>query len=83
MNSGATRTVLVIMGMRDNACRERTSEVLGRIKGVNSVSVSLIRARAVIEHEAPCQPAALVWAVVQAGFRASLNGVPGSLRTPE
>ncbi len=64
------------MGMRDNSCRERISEVLGSVKGVRSVNVSLIRARAVIEHEASCEPADLVSAVVNAGYGAALDG-PG------
>lgn len=72
MSSEATRTVLAIMGMRDNSCRERVSEVLGGVKGVRSVGVSLIRARAVIEHEALCESADLVWAVVNAGYGATL-----------
>ena len=73
MHDGAKRTVLVIMGMRDNACRERIGEALGRIKGVLSTNVSLIRARATVEHESPCNEAALVWAVVNAGYGAALD----------
>lgn len=62
------------MGMRNNSCRERLSDVLGQIKGVMTVNVSLIRARAVIEHEPPCEPAELVWVVVKAGYGAALDG---------
>ena len=71
-------TALVIMGMRDNSCRERISDVLGRINGVVSVSVSLIRARAIVEHEPPCESAHLVWAVVNAGFGAALDSPAGT-----
>lgn len=74
MSSEVTKTLLVIMGMRDNSCRERVSEVLGNVKGVRNVNVSLIRARAVVEHEAPCVAADLVWAVVNAGYDAALDG---------
>ena len=74
MSPGATRTVLVILGMRDNSCRERVSEVLGQVKGVRHVTVSLIRARALVEHEMPCGPAELVQAVVEAGYSAALDG---------
>jgi copper chaperone CopZ len=76
LSSEATRTVLMIMGMRDNSCRERVSDALGAVKGALSVNVSLIRARAVIEHTAPCEPAQLVWAVVNAGYGAALDGPP-------
>jgi copper chaperone CopZ len=68
-----TWTVLVIIGMRDNTCRERISHLLGQVKGVTSVNVGLIRARAVIEHEPTCQPAELVWAVVEAGYGTALD----------
>lgn len=64
---------MLIMGMRDNACRERVSSALGRIKGVTDVSVSLIRARAIVTHEAPCDELQLVRAVVKAGYGAT-NG---------
>lgn len=74
VHEGFVRTVLVVMGMRDNACRERISEVLGQVKGVTSVSVSLIRARATIDHEQSCKPAELVWAVLKAGYGAALDG---------
>ena len=74
MSSKAIRTVLVIMGMRDNSCRERISAVLRSVEGVRSVDVSLIRARAVIEHEATAEPAHLVWAIVNAGYGAALDG---------
>lgn len=70
----ATRTVLVIMGMRDNACRERVSEVLGQVKGVRNVTVSLIRARAIVEHERPCEPSELISVMVKAGYGAALDG---------
>lgn len=69
---GLTRTVLVIMGMRDNDCRERIAEALGAISGVRDVNVNLHRARAEITHLADCRQADLVWAVVQCGYGAAL-----------
>jgi copper chaperone CopZ len=68
--------VLVIMGMRDNACRERVAEALGQIDGVLSTNVSLIRARATVVHEPPCDAAQLVWTVVNAGYGAALETRP-------
>lgn len=67
-----TRTEVVIMGMRDNACRERILDAIRRVDGVSEVSVSLIRAKATIDYTEPCAPAALVWAIVSAGFGAVL-----------
>lgn len=73
MPQGEARTVLVIIGMRDNSCRERVSEALGRIDGVKDVDVSLIRSRATIAHGAPCRLAELVWAVVSEGYGVALG----------
>lgn len=73
MSSEATRTVLVITGMRDNSCRERIADVLGQIKGVRDVAVSLFRARAVVEHEPTCEASELVRAVEGAGYSVKLD----------
>lgn len=74
MTEKTTSTVLVIIGMQDNASRERVCEILRHVKGVNDVSVSLMRGRAVVNHEPWSDSAALVWAVVKAGYGAALNG---------
>ncbi len=73
LGSPARRTVLVIIGMRDNSCRERLCTVLARVKGVHGLSVSLVRARAVVEHDAMCNIADLVWAIVNAGYGAAMG----------
>lgn len=80
MPEGSMRTVLAISGMRDNDCRERVCRALGRVNGVKDVSVSLIRARAVVEHHQPCDPAELVRAVTGAGYGATLDGMNGNGR---
>ena len=72
VNKAVTRTVLNIMGMRDNACRERISEALAAIDGVEEVDINLHRARARILHTPPCRPADLLSAIVEAGYGASL-----------
>jgi copper chaperone CopZ len=72
MDKPVTRTVLIIMGMRDNACRERIAKLLAAIDGVQEVDINLHRARARVLHTPPCQPADLVWSIVQAGYGASL-----------
>src|SRR5262249_12564937 len=74
MTPVTTRTVLTIMGMRDNACRERIAEVLEAVPGVRDVDVNLHRARATVLHEPPCTLEALLGAVVRAGYGASLSG---------
>lgn len=70
---GAARTVLLISGMRDNTCRERIAEALGRVEGVLDVGVSMVRGRAVVAHDAPCSPQELVRAVEAAGYGATLH----------
>ncbi len=73
VDRGAFATVLAISGMRDNACRERVAEALARVDGAVDVSVSLIRARAIVVHGAACPPDALVRAVGDAGYHAALD----------
>lgn len=73
MAVGAKKAVLNVSGMRDNACRERVLAALARVRGVKDVSVSLIRARAVIVYDAPCATAELVRAVKSAGYGALLH----------
>jgi cation transport ATPase len=65
--------VLLIMGMRDNACRERIAAALEAVAGVVDVDVNLHRARAAIVHEAHCAPAELVRSVIQAGYAVTLH----------
>ena len=74
MRGDTKRTELLVVGMRDNAGRERVSEALERVSGVVEVGVSLIRARAVVVHERWCEAVDLVRAVVGAGFEASVKG---------
>jgi copper chaperone CopZ len=78
MESDGKTTVLMIIGMRDNACRERLLEALRRVSGVREIRVSLMRARATIVHQPPCEAAELVWTVVSAGFGAAME--PGDDR---
>lgn len=73
---GATRTVLAVSGMKDNANREVVLEALECVEGVLEVRVSLLRGAAIIWHNAGRPPSALIQAVEGAGFKASL--APGS-----
>ena len=71
MDLSSTRTVLPIMGMRDNRCRERVAEALEAVAGVRDVDVNLHRARATILHERSCSLNDLVSAIVRAGYGVS------------
>jgi copper chaperone CopZ len=64
------QTLLAISGMRDNDCRERLLDAIRRVDGVTDVRLSLIRGRAEITHDSTCDPAALIQAVVRAGYAA-------------
>lgn len=66
------KAVLMITGMRNNDCRERVAEALGRVRGVMQVDVSLLRARATVLHEPGCEPDLLMRAVGEAGYSAML-----------
>ena len=72
MRGELIRTELLISGMRDNACRERVAEALRRVEGVVDVSVSLLRARAVVLHTGSCGRQWLVKAVGSAGYQATV-----------
>ncbi len=69
-----TRTLLLITGMKDNACRERVAGALERVRGVREVVVNLFRASASIHHEPSCAAGNLVRAVTEAGYGATLAG---------
>lgn len=74
MTPAARKTVVLIGGMRDNACRERIADALGRVKGVSDVEVSLMRGRAVVCHDGQCKTDELVLAVKRSGYSATLRG---------
>lgn len=67
-----TRTVLLIVGMKGNRCREAVAEAFESVKGVNEVQVSLCRASATIIHETQCAAVDLIAAVRQTGYGAAL-----------
>ena len=71
---GATRTVLLLVGMRDHRCRERIAHALGSVAGVREVDVNLYRALATVVHGPPCGAAALLRAVRGTGYGAALVG---------
>lgn len=74
MTPGTTKTVLLIAGMRGSHCREQLAVALESVAGVKGVDVNLYRARATITHNPPCDSAALIRAVREAGYGATLTG---------
>jgi cation transport ATPase len=58
-------TVLLISGMRDNACREMLARVLERQVGVRQVHVNLYRAAATVVHDASISVEGLIQAIIQ------------------
>lgn len=65
-----TRTVILILGMRDNGCRERIAAALEAIDGVKDVEVNLFHACARIIHEPPCEQSRLVRTIISLGYGA-------------
>jgi copper chaperone CopZ len=78
------RTVILVIGMHDNASRERVVTALEAVSGVQEVDVSLYRARAAVVHSIACDVSALVKAVAEAGFEGrALPGPDSSTSTQE
>lgn len=83
MAAEMTRTLLVILGMRSNHCREKLAAALEAVPGVKETHVSLHRANAQIVHEPGCDPAALVAAVERAGFIAMIDSTQPGQASPK
>lgn len=66
------RLVLDVKGMSCGHCVSRVDKALRAVEGVASVTVSLEGHRAEVEFEAPATSAALVEAVSEAGYEASV-----------
>lgn len=70
---GMSRTVLLIMGMRDASCLQVVSAALESVPGVVAVDVSLFRSQATVIHVKGCQRKDLLTAVGQAGYLAAVR----------
>ncbi len=70
--NGSTTFDLPIGGMTCASCAGRVERALGKVPGVQSVSVNLANERAHIEVLGPMDPAVLIAAVDKAGYSASL-----------
>ncbi|HMN41263.1 MAG TPA: heavy metal-associated domain-containing protein [Phycisphaerales bacterium] len=79
MKTGLRSTVMQISGMRGDTCRERVAAVLKAVAGVETVDVTLYRAKATIVHDSRCDAAALSRAVRQAGYIASVSQEGGGV----
>jgi copper chaperone CopZ len=71
------KIILNVMGMKSNSCRERVTEALARVDGVQEVWVSLVRAQAVVTYVSPCQQQAMKDAVARSGYGVSINHAQG------
>ena len=67
-----TKTTLKIEGMMCEGCVKTVRESLEKTDGVTSVDVNLKKGTAVVEHDGASDEA-LIRAVVDAGFRASVK----------
>ena len=70
--NGTTTFDLPIRGMTCASCAGRVERALGKVPGVQSVSVNLANERAHIEVLGPMEPAVLIAAVDKAGYTATL-----------
>ena len=66
-----TRTILVVVGMKDNACRELIMSALEAVPGVREVQVNLLRARATVWHENGRPVEDLIRAIETTGYSAA------------
>jgi copper chaperone CopZ len=66
-------TTLKITGMSCESCVSHTKKALEAVGGVESASVSLSPSQAVVTHGPGVDPAALVAAVKEEGYEASLG----------
>ena len=64
--------MLLIVGLRNNRCRETVANALESVRGVRYVQVNLYRATGIVIHDDACRPAALIRAVKVAGYGASI-----------
>ena len=70
--NGSTTFDLPISGMTCASCAGRVERALGKVPGVQSVSVNLANERAHVEVQGQMDPAVLIAAVDKAGYSASL-----------
>jgi Cu+-exporting ATPase len=70
--NGSTTFDLPIGGMTCASCAGRVERALGKVAGVQSVSVNLANERAHVEVQGQIDPAVLIAAVDKAGYTASL-----------
>ncbi len=71
------KTTLKVTGMNCGACVNHVTQALQSVAGVQAATVDLAAGSAAVQHDANTNPAALVEAVVEAGYQgASRRGTP-------
>ena len=77
--NGTTTFDLPISGMTCASCAGRVERALGKVPGVQSVSVNLANERAHVEVAGQMDPGVLIAAVDKAGYTATLPQIRATL----
>ncbi len=67
------KQVYDVSGMTCSACSSRVDKVVRKLEGVSEVNVNLLQNKMTVEYEAPADEAAIIKAVVDAGYGASVH----------
>lgn len=72
------KQVYDVTGMTCSACSSRVDKVVRKLEGVSEVNVNLLQNKMTVEYEAPADETAIIKAVVDAGYGASVHQERGS-----
>ena len=67
------KQVYDVTGMTCSACSSRVDKVVRKLEGVSEVNVNLLQNKMTVEYEAPADETAIIKAVVDAGYGASVH----------
>ncbi len=70
-----------VTGMTCSACSSRVDKVVRKLEGVSEVNVNLLQNKMTVEYDAPADETAIIKAVMDAGYGASVHQEPGSVPT--
>ena len=72
------KQVYDVTGMTCSACSSRVDKVVRKLEGVSEVNVNLLQNKMTVEYEAPADETAIIKAIVDAGYGASVHQERGS-----
>ena len=72
------KQVYDVSGMTCSACSSRVDKVVRKLAGVSEVNVNLLQNKMTVEYEAPADEAAIIKAIVDAGYGASVHQERGA-----